>query len=179
METKEVNYSLLKKNVSVCFTGHRSQKLPWKFNETAFRCKIMKFRLYRIIMQVLAKGYKRFYCGMAIGFDTICAETLLKIKFKCKKYSDIEIIGALPCRNQDCKWNNEARNRYRNILKKLDGIRCIYENYNGKICMHERNRFMVNNSSLMIALFDGISGGTKSTVDYARKKGLEIIVIKP
>lgn len=45
--------------------------------------------------------------------------------------------------------------------------------------MLERNRFMVVNSSLMIALFNGIEGGTKSTIDYARKRGLEIIIIRP
>ena len=45
--------------------------------------------------------------------------------------------------------------------------------------MIERNRYMVNNSSLMIALFSGQSGGTKSTIDYAKQQGIEIIIIKP
>ena len=45
--------------------------------------------------------------------------------------------------------------------------------------MLERNRFMVNNSSLMIALFDGLPGGTESTIEYAQSQGLEIIIIKP
>ena len=38
---------------------------------------------------------------------------------------------------------------------------------------------MVNNSSLVIALFDNIEGGTKKTIDYARKNGKEIIIIEP
>ena len=38
---------------------------------------------------------------------------------------------------------------------------------------------MVENSSLLIALFDGKSGGTKSTIDYAKKKGLKIVIIAP
>lgn len=58
-------------------------------------------------------------------------------------------------------------------------MRCIYDNYIGTECMLEWNRFMVDNSSLMIALFSGIAGGTKSTIDYARNKGLKIIIIEP
>ncbi len=61
----------------------------------------------------------------------------------------------------------------------MDGIRCIYDEYIGAECMLERNRYMVNNSSLVIALFNGLSGGTKSSIDYAKKQGVEIIIIKP
>lgn len=42
--------------------------------------------------------------------------------------------------------------------------------------MIERNCFTVNNSLLMIDLFNGLYGGTKSTIDYARSKGLKIII---
>ena len=28
----------LDKDIILCFTGHRSQKLPWKFNESDPRC---------------------------------------------------------------------------------------------------------------------------------------------
>ena len=106
----------------------------------------------------------------------ISAETVIDLK---KKYSDIKIIGALPCRTQDIKWAVKDRERYRNLLEQLDGIRCIYDEYIGVECMLERNRYMVNNSSLMIALFNGLPGGTKSTIDYARKQGLKVVIIKP
>ncbi len=164
------------KSRTVCFTGHRSQKLPWRFNEDDKRCKTMKVFLHSEIEKAIQTGYNTFLCGMAIGFDMICAEMLLEFK---KKYSDIKLIGALPCKTQDIKWSANDRERYRNILAQLDGIRCIYDEYIGAECMLERNRFMVNNSSFMIALFNGLAGGTKSTIDYARKQGLEIIIIKP
>ena len=81
--------------------------------------------------------------------------------------------------DQQKKWRLKDRLRYQSLLKKLDGIRCLHETYCGRECFLERNRFMVDNSSLMIALYGGIPGGTKSTIDYARKKGLEIVIIKP
>ncbi|HJD05663.1 MAG TPA: hypothetical protein IAB72_02115 [Candidatus Onthoplasma faecipullorum] len=45
--------------------------------------------------------------------------------------------------------------------------------------MHERNRYMVNNSSMIIALYSGLPGGTKYTLNYTLKQGLIQIVINP
>lgn len=164
------------KSKTVCFTGHRSQKLPWRFNEEDARCQAMKVTLRSEIEKAIESGCNTFLCGMALGFDMICAETVLDLK---KQYPNIQIIGALPCKTQDIKWQAKDRERYRNLLSKLDDIRCIYDEYIGAECMLERNRFMVNNSSLIIALFNGLPGGTKSTIDFARKQGLEVVVIKP
>ena len=166
----------LDKTKTVCFTGHRSQKLPWRFHEEDERCKAMKVTLHMEIEKAIKRGYKTFLCGMALGFDMICAETVIDLKMK---YPDIKTVGALPCKTQDSKWFVKDRERYKKLLKQIDCVRCIYDEYIGAGCMLERNRYMVNNSSLMIALYNGLSGGTKSTIDYARKEGLEIIIIKP
>ncbi len=174
---KKINDIITELNATtLCFTGHRSQKLPWGFNEKDKRCLKMKKVLYLEIEKSILQGYKTFLCGMALGFDMICAEIVLKFK---KKYKDIKLIGVIPCKNQDCKWNIRQKKRYRKILKQLDAIRCIYKEYNGYECMIERNNYMVNNSSKMIALFNGIAGGTKKTIDYAKKQGLKIVIIQP
>lgn len=164
------------KSKTVCFTGHRAQKLPWGFNEKDERCIAMKETLKAEIEEAIAGGYRRFICGMALGFDTICAETLIKLK---KKYDDIYLEGAIPCKNQDGNWSKEHKARYKKLLKLLDKVYYVREEYTGAECMLERNRYMVDNSSLIIALFNGNNGGTKYTIDYARQKGLKIILLKP
>lgn len=166
----------LVKSKSVCLTGHRNQKLIWGFNERDERCLKMKDNLRIEIEKAIDSGYETFYSGMALGFDLICVETILELK---KKYNNIKIVEVLPCKTQDIKWQSKDRERYRKLLWQLDGIRCIYDNYIGAECMLERNRFMVDNSSMMIALYGGAAGGTKSTIEYARNKGLEIIIIEP
>lgn len=160
----------------VCFTGHRSQKLPWGFNEQDERCVRMKAALKAEIIRTLEEGYRTFFCGMALGFDMICAETVLELK---EQYDGITLIGALPCWTQSKKWIEKEQRRYDALLHRLDGVRCIHEEYNGPECMLERNRYMVDNSSVLIALFNGRVGGTKFTVDYAYKKGLEVRIIEP
>lgn len=164
------------KSSIACFTGHRPQKFPWGFNENDERCKEMKRQTFIKIEEAIHNGYHTFLCGMALGFDIICAEIILDLK---KVYPHIKLIGSLPCKTQSDNWPIAQKKRYNNILKQIDGIRCIYDTYIGKECMLERNRYMINNSSLVIALFDGKPGGTKQTIEYAKSQGLKIEIIKP
>ena len=43
-------------------------------------------------------------------------------------------------------------------------------------CFQKRNRWMVDRSSRLIAVYNGTSGGTKNTIDYARKQGCDVIL---
>ncbi len=171
---KEKNIELSKS--TCCFTGHRPQSLPWGFDEEDERCVKMKEQLRGEIVKAIENGYTTFISGMALGFDIIAAEMVLELK---GKYPNIKLIGALPCKTQDKFWKEKDKQRYRKVLGKLDDIRCIYNNYNGKKCMIERNHYMVNNSSLVIALFNGTKGGTKTTINYAKKQGLKIVTLVP
>lgn len=169
--------NIINKNLTsktACFTGHRPQKLPWGFNEDDLRCKEIKKQTQIKIEKSIKNGYTTFLCGMALGFDMICAEILLNLK---EKYPNIKIVGALPCKTQCDIWNDYQKTRYHKIINQLDGIRCIYDKYIGKECLLERNKFMINNSSLVIALFNGKTGGTKQTLDYAKKQGLNLEII--
>ncbi len=157
-----------------CFTGYRPQKCPWGFNEEDKICLMVKIKTKTEIENAIKNGYDTFLCGMSIGFDMICAEIVLELK---KKYKFIKLIGAIPCKNQDSKWNNCYKKRYKKLIQQLDGIRCIYDRYKSG-CMQERNRFMINNSSLCIALFDGKVGGTKQTIEYAKSLKKQIKFIK-
>ncbi|MGN0748203.1 MAG: SLOG family protein [Christensenellales bacterium] len=167
-------YEQLKES-TLCFTGHRSQKLPWRFNEEDNRCVNMKNKAKEKIEQSINAGYVNFISGMALGFDMICAEIVLELK---KNYPDIKLVCAIPCKNQDKLWSEEYKKRYKRILKQADIVRYIAEEYT-KTCMLERNDYMLNNSSKVIALYNGLAGGTKSTIMKAEKMGLKIEIIKP
>ena len=42
-------------------------------------------------------------------------------------------------------------------------------------CYHERNRYMVDNSSKLICYYDGSGGGTGYTVEYVKKRSIQIV----
>ena len=47
-------------------------------------------------------------------------------------------------------------------------------------CLHERNRKLVDEADHLIAVYDGKQpGGTRETIVYARRKGLDITIIEP
>lgn len=62
-------------------------------------------------------------------------------------------------------------------IKKLI-IRPQYERY-GRAAPLKRNEEMVNAADTVLAIWDGVSRGTKYTLDYAQKKGKNIIEIIP
>lgn len=159
----------------VCFTGHRSQKLPWGFNEEDIRYKLARIETKKEIIKCIKSGKNHFISGMALGFDMMCAEIVLSLK---KTYPNIILECAVPCVGQEKRWPLSQQNRYKRILHQADKIRCIFDYYTQN-CMEERNRYMVNSSSLVIALFNGREGGTKNTIDYAKRQGKEIIIITP
>ncbi|MBQ8424576.1 MAG: DUF1273 family protein [Clostridia bacterium] len=157
-------------------TGYRPSKCPWGYDEEDERCLDMKNRLKDRLIQAFEDGYLVVMTGMALGYDTIVAEMVLQLK---KFYPKVKLFGALPCENQDALWRDNQKARYKKILKQLDGTRCICKQYTGAECMLERNYFMVDNCSRLIALFDGKPGGTKKTVDYAKSKGVKVEIIEP
>jgi len=63
--------------------------------------------------------------------------------------------------------------RHISILKKADIVREI-SNHFFKSCYQKRNEWMVDRSNLVIAVFNGEPSGTKNTVIYAQRKGVEI-----
>lgn len=172
-ECEKINQIL--KNETVCFTGHRSQKLPWGFNESDERCLKMKEKLKTEIVKTVESGYTTFISGMALGFDMICAELVLELK---KTYPHIKLICALPCKNQYKKWSDRQRQRYKNILKQADIVRYVSEEYTDT-CMLERNDYMLNNSSIVIALYNGKGGGTGYTIKKAKTMNLQTMIINP
>lgn len=111
---------------------------------------------------------------MALGIDMIAAEIVLKLK---KKHPSIKLECAIPCLNQTSSWQKNSIKRYQEILSKADKITKVSDvNYfNG--CMQKRNEYMLNKSSLLMAVFNGSAGGTKHTVDLAKRKGIEIVII--
>lgn len=164
---------LMIKETTCSFTGHRPKGLPWGYNENDKGCIKLKKKLKKEIVKVIKNEYTTFITGMALGCDTICAEIVLQLKFK---FPNIKIIGVLPCREQDRMWNDLDKRRYRDLLCKLDEVIYVNTAYSSR-CMLERNRYMIDNSSLLIAVYNGTSGGTKYTIDYARINGVKIIIV--
>ena len=160
---------------TICNTGHRPQSLPWGYNEDKSSCVVFKNDLHDTIERAINAGYIHFISGLAIGVDTMFAEAVLDLK---KKYKQVTLEGAIPCRNQDEKWNDASKKRYAKIKKECDFLTYISDEYT-PTCMNDRNKYMVDHSSVVIAVWNGKPSGTGNTVGFAKERGCKIKVINP
>jgi len=158
---------------SCCFTGHRPMKLPWGTNEADPRCLALKAELNARLEAIYEAGYRRFLCGMAIGCDMYFAEAVLKLR---EAYPDVTLEAAVPFGDQPGRWPAEQRRRYNRLLDAADQVTVLQYGYTPD-CMARRNRYMVDHASLLLACYDGRPGGTMSTILYAERQGVKVIII--
>ena len=153
------------------FTGHRPEHLPWGRDEDDPRCRALKILLRRTVQQVYDRGFRTFLCGMAMGCDLYFCEAVLELR---SRHPDVTVEAAIPCPTQADAWPEDQRERYRRLVKACDFETVVSQQYSAS-CMQRRDRYMVDHAALLIAAFDGSPGGTRYTVEYAMRRGLEIV----
>ena len=158
-----------------CFTGHRPDKLPWGPDERDPRCAALKRSLLREIEGLYRRGFRHFISGMAMGCDLYFAEAALELR---EKYPELSVEGAVPCPTQAERWPEPLRRRWRDILDQCDLETVVQQNYD-RYCMLRRDRYMVDRSAAVLAVFDGTPGGTQYTLNYAMDKKLAILLLDP
>ncbi len=161
------------RELSCSFTGHRVSKLPWGNNEGDKRCIELKHKIYDTVESVYLAGKRHFICGMATGCDMYFCEAVFELR---KIYNDITVEAAIPWEGQSDAWSNILKARYAALKDECDFQTLVQKTYSSG-CMMRRNKYMVDNSSVLIACYNGKSGGTQRTMLYAIRQGVEIIEI--
>ena len=144
---------------AVAVTGHRIM-------EKGYDVK----RLKNVLNSLTEMGYDTFLVGMALGFDTLCFQVLEDIR----KNKPIKIIACIPCDSQPARFSEDQKREYERMLLSSDEIVYVSHKYDDK-CMMRRNRFMVDNASVLVSYLRRNSGGTYGTVSYAIKEKVKII----
>ena len=68
--------------IACAITGHRPKSFPWKYNETAPDCVLLKETLAAQIRLLADSGVTDWLSGMALGVDLWCAQIVLSLKEK-------------------------------------------------------------------------------------------------
>ena len=174
--------------MKICFTGNRPNKLggyDW-LNEKNMKIMLEIFRKVENIIKQNSSEEFHFICGGALGVDQMAFHICNKLKNKYDNKITLEL--AIPFKNQYIKWRFEDIKRYNLHKKQADIVTYVdeipeYNKYNLNAGIYDirkmqlRNMYMVDNSDIVIAVWDGTRGGTKSCVDYTRKQNKDIINI--
>lgn len=167
---------------SCAITGHRPARFKWKYKENNTGCKRLKKRLRDQIVALYEQGVRRFYVGGALGVDMWAGEILLQLKEQ-PEYNDIELFIALPFEGHDADWDSRSRGRLKVLIQHSTETVVIGTKAEVlAVCYKRRNYYMVDHADILLAVYDNdrsIRSGTGMTVNYARKKGVSVILIHP
>lgn len=149
-----------------CFTGHRPEKL------TRSEAEIKK-DLEAAILQAIDDGFVTFITGMARGVDIWAGEIVLQLR---KQNPNLHLIAASPYEGFESRWSMDWQRRYKDIIAQADLVRFVCKGYS-KSCFQIRNEWMVNRSARVIAAYNGEAGGTRNTIEYAKRHEIAITYI--
>lgn len=156
-----------------CVTGHRPKGFPFPRAENSFEYMVYGELLKESIIKLVHQGYFDFITGMAEGADMDFAEAVLDVK-NVLGYDCITLEAALPCPVSMPKKPTEFHYRRDEILKGCDKVTTLSSQYY-RGCMQKRNRYMVDKSDMVLAIWNGKQeGGTWDTIKYAKKSNKPI-----
>jgi uncharacterized phage-like protein YoqJ len=152
-------------NRIIVATGHRPQKIGGYSDAALIRLKEIA------IDWLTALNPRGAISGMALGWDTAIVEACLHL--------GLPYVACVPFRGQDSQWPAPARRAYANYLNRAaNKIVCSSGDY-APSKMQIRNERMVDlaltngpgpANALVLAMWDGTSGGTKNCLSYARTR---------
>ena len=80
------------------------------------------------------------------------------------------------CEEQAARWRERDRERWFSLVERCDNETMLQHHYD-RGCMLRRNRYLVDHSAMLIAVYDGMLGGTMYTISYAMKRGLDVVTL--
>lgn len=108
---------------------------------------------------------------MAQGVDLIWAITAIKI--------GIPFIAAVPFSGQEKIWPKKSQDLYNRIIAKASEVVFVSEPGPAAWKYQVRNKWMVDRSDILVAVWDGSSGGTENCYRYAESIDKPIHRIMP
>ena len=149
---------IAQREITVAFTGHRTY--DGSIDEA----------VENAVRRLYDRGFRVFLTGMAAGFDLSAGECVARLK---AVLPGLQLHCVVPFAGHRSSMSGDAGRRYDRLLDVADEVTTLAIRYDSRV-YHRRNDFLVENSSAVIAYFDGRKGGTEYTVRRAVSMGLEV-----
>jgi uncharacterized phage-like protein YoqJ len=142
-------------------TGHRPAKLGGYGED-------IRERLVGLANDSLGRlAPQRVITGVALGWDQAVAEAAI--------LRGLPFTAAIPFEGQEKVWPAASQQRYKEILRKAAEVTYVSPPGYAGWKMMERNKWMVDRADVVLALWDGSSGGTANAVHYAESRGRKVV----
>lgn len=144
----------------VAGTGHRPSKLG------GYSKQVREGLIELAESQLLLIEPDIVISGGALGWDQALAEAAYVL--------DIPYHMYLPFEGFNYKWPKESRRVFADICHYAAYVTYVSEPGYHPAKLQIRNEIMVDSADMMLALWDGSTGGTANCIKYAEKKGVPV-----
>lgn len=125
-------------------------------------------KLHKIVVELLrSKEYVEFYIGRNGEFDIIAASVIKRAQ-KAVDYNNSSVVLVLPYRVKDMEY-------YENYYDEL--TLPIEPKTHFKEAIIKRNKWLVDNTDMLIAFVENSKGGAYQCLEYAKKAQIDFINI--
>lgn len=145
----------------VAGTGHRPDKLGGYTREA-------KDKLIKLAQDYLKEAKPdKVISGMALGWDNALGWAAVRL--------GIPLIAAVPFKGQERMWPQESKDNFEALLYCAEEVVYVSEGGYAPWKMQVRNKWMVDNCDVVLAIWNGTDGGTANCVKYAESVGKPIV----
>lgn len=184
---------------TICFTGHRPNKLGGYTEPNPISIRVRRALRETIQREHFDHQVQTFITGMAQGVDLWAGEVVRELVIDSGL--PLRLIAAIPFIEQPLVWRPDGWKRWATLLKGCDEIWLVDRNQQVTVeaisaellplwgtkaavpdfarKLNDRNKWMVEQSDRVIAVWDGTLGGTANCVRYAKSQGRTIVQIQP
>lgn len=152
---------------TACFSGYRPEKFSFPLNMDCSEFEALQANIEVAIKNAAQDGYTTFLCGMAAGFDLVCADIFYDVRESGAEFEHLKLATIIPF--QGHKVPKNWRTLYTRTISRADYVEILLPAYQSG-CYIRRNDWMLERSSLLICYWDGQEGGTAYTVRRAEEK---------
>ena len=146
-------------------TGHRPERLGGYGDDTL--TQLTDFAA----IQIVRFNPEKVITGMALGWDMAVAIACAEL---CMPF-----IAAVPFKAQPNVWPKRMQTIYHAILERAEVVEVIspgnMSSSNMPQAFQLRNEWMVDHCGKLLALYSGTHGGTHNCVEYAKRRGVEVV----
>lgn len=147
-----------------CLVGHRPEKLE----ETKERCVML---LMKAILNSYDQGFRVFITGTSRGVELWAAEAVWAIQ---SLRPDARLVCAIPYEGFENRWYLKDRELCRYLMQKADFVYTASSFYQRRT-FAARYAWMIEQSSQVITIYNGMRGGTRGALKYAKNQKKKMI----
>jgi len=159
------------KSCTACFSGYRPKKFSFPLDMDSPEFEPLQDNIEATIKNAAQNGYTTFLCGMAAGFDLICADVFYDVRESGAEFEHLKLAAIIPF--QGHKVPEDWRTLYVRTISRADHVEILLPTYQSG-CYLRRNDWLIEHSSRLICYWDGQEGGTAYTVRMADSAGMTI-----